>query len=101
MSRPMNGSAGRMVDWELVSRVGSRHHPRPKMILRSQLLDQAGFPHAFPSRDATDDALLGALGASAVIQVKQVHGARAVRADGAEGQEADAIVGQGAGVAVG
>jgi polyphenol oxidase len=70
-------------------------------LLRSQLLDKAGFAHAFPTRDACDGELLSALGALAVIQVKQVHGARALRAAEAEGQEADALVAGGAGMAVG
>ncbi len=70
-------------------------------ILTSNLLVHAGFLHAFPERDASDAELLAALGVAHVIQVKQVHGARAVRAAEAEGQEADALVGEGAGVAVG
>ncbi len=68
-------------------------------ILRSPLLARAGFPHAFPTRDASDAELLAALGlgprragAGRIVQVKQVHGARAVRADEAAGQEADAVV---------
>ena len=63
-------------------------------ILRSSLLDTAGFRHAFPSRDVSDGELLAALGAARVVQVKQVHGARAVLATEAAGQEADALVGR-------
>jgi len=70
-------------------------------ILTSSLLQQAGFSHAFPTRDASDASLLAALGVQRVIQVKQVHGARVVVAGEAEGQEGDAIVGREPGVAVG
>jgi hypothetical protein len=84
-------------------------------LLRSDVLAGAGFLHAFPARDATDAELLAALGQPRIVQVKQVHGARAVLADEAAGQEADAVVGRlaagapgppgealrGAGVAVG
>jgi YfiH family protein len=70
-------------------------------ILASALLSRAGFSHAFPTREMTDAALLVALGTAAVIQVKQVHGARAVRAAEAARQEADALVAREAGVAVG
>jgi YfiH family protein len=70
-------------------------------ILTSTQLSQAGFLHAFPTRDASDASLLAALKAPRVIQVKQVHGARAVRAAEAEGQEGDAIVAVEPGVAVG
>lgn len=69
-------------------------------LLQSPLLARAGFPHAFPTRDAGDAELLRALGlgigigiaAARVVQVKQVHGARAVLADEAVGAEADALV---------
>jgi len=70
-------------------------------ILSSPLLAKAGFSHAFPARDASDASLLAALGVARVVQVKQVHGARAVLASEAEGQEGDAIVGLEPGVAVG
>jgi polyphenol oxidase len=70
-------------------------------ILTSSLLQQAGFSHAFPTRDEADATLLAALGVERVIQVKQVHGARVVLATEAEGQEGDAIVGREPGVAVG
>ncbi|HEX8793474.1 MAG TPA: polyphenol oxidase family protein [Polyangiaceae bacterium] len=39
-----------------------------------------------------DAELAAALGAAGIVQVKQVHGARAVLASEAEGQEADALV---------
>jgi polyphenol oxidase len=84
----------------VVSRLGSRHHPgRPVTLLRSSLLDHAGFLHAFPTRDTPDAALLDALGRAAIVQVKQVHGARAVLAGEAAGEEADALVASGSGVA--
>ncbi len=77
-------------------------------ILESALLRRAGFFHGFPTRDAADAALSGALGVARVIQVKQVHGARAVdaaeaasQAMGLGSQEADALVAREAGVAVG
>jgi len=57
------------------------------------LLDQAGFLHAFPTRQASEAELLNALGSPAVAQMRQVHGARAI--DASEGtEEADAIVGR-------
>jgi YfiH family protein len=85
---------------EVVSRVEAAVTPR---LLRSQLLSQAGFAHAFPMRDASDAELAEALGVDAIVQVKQVHGARAVEASQASGEEGDAIVARaGAGpVAVG
>jgi YfiH family protein len=73
-------------------------------LLTSDLLLQAGFLHAFPTRDTSDTAVLHALGRSAVIQVKQVHGARAVLASettGAAAVEGDAVVANTGGVAVG
>jgi len=70
-------------------------------ILTSALLAEAGFSHAFPTRDTADAALLGALGVPAVIQVKQVHGARAVVAGEAAGQEGDALVARAGDGAVG
>jgi len=70
-------------------------------ILTSATLAKAGFLHAFPTRDAPDGALLAALASPTVIQVKQVHGARAVLATEAAGQEGDALVARAGGVAVG
>jgi YfiH family protein len=54
-------------------------------ILRARVLADAGVLHGFPTRNAGEVA-------PRVIQVKQVHGARAVEATGAEGVEADALV---------
>jgi hypothetical protein len=72
------------------------------LVLQSRLLARAGFAHGFPLRSAPEAALLHALSAAAVVQVKQVHGARAVDADdAAAGVEADAIVGRRPSVAVG
>jgi copper oxidase (laccase) domain-containing protein len=76
----------------VVSRLGSGHHPRRVTLLASSLLAKARFPHAFPTRDTPDAALLGALRAAVVIQVKQVHSARALLARDAEGAEGDALV---------
>jgi hypothetical protein len=77
-------------------------------ILRASLLTKAGFCHAFPTRDTPDGALLAALGRAGealatptVIQVKQVHGARAVLAAEAAGQEGDALVARAGDGAVG
>ncbi len=67
------------------------------MLLRSELLATAGFSHAFPTRDTPDAALLEALGGGPIVQVKQVHGARAVLASEAKGAEGDAIVSRSAG----
>ncbi|MGD0680343.1 MAG: polyphenol oxidase family protein [Polyangiaceae bacterium] len=61
-------------------------------ILRSRLLEQAGFRHTFPERTVGDADLLAALDVGAITQVKQVHGARAVEAIEASGAEADALV---------
>lgn len=69
-------------------------------LLRSPLLARAGFPHAFPTRDAGDAELLAALGGGQILQVKQVHGSRAVPAEESAGQEADAIVARAVGRAV-
>jgi YfiH family protein len=71
------------------------------ILLTSPNLVQAGFLHAFPGRHTLDHALLDALGRPSVIQVKQVHGARAVLATEARGQEADAVVAREPGLAVG
>ena len=70
-------------------------------ILTSGLLAKAGFLHAFPTRDTSDEAILHALGSTTVIQVKQVHGARAMLASEATGVAADALVANAGGVAVG
>jgi YfiH family protein len=61
-------------------------------LLQSTLLERAGFPHAFPTRDAGDADLLNRLGCTQVVQVRQVHGAAAILADEAPGAEADAVV---------
>ena len=63
-------------------------------LVSSPVLAAAGFRHAFPTRYASDAELLAALGAGRILQVKQVHGARAVLASEAAGQEADALVGR-------
>ncbi len=68
------------------------------MLLRSHLLlglRGGGFLHAFPGRDTAEAELLGALEAAAIVQVKQVHGARVVEAGGAS-EEADAVIGRAA-----
>jgi YfiH family protein len=73
-------------------------------LLTSDLLSKAGFLHAFPTRDTSEVALLQSLGRSVVVQVKQVHGAGAVfssEATGAVGVEADAVVANASGVALG
>src|SRR5579884_1233378 len=64
----------------------------PMALLRSTLLDRARVPHAFPERDVGDADLFAALGASGVIRVKQVHGARVVDAREPPGAEGDALV---------
>ena len=61
-------------------------------LLRSPLLERAGFPHAFPTRDVGDAELAAAVRGGRIVQVKQVHGARAVPAAESAGQEADALV---------
>ncbi len=70
-------------------------------ILTSALLAKHRFCHAFPTRETPDTVLLAALASSTVIQVKQVHGARAVLAAEAAGQEGDALVARAADGAVG
>jgi YfiH family protein len=70
-------------------------------ILTSATLAKAGFLHAFPTRDTPDATLLEALATGTVIQVKQVHGAKAVLAAEAAGQEADALVARAGDGAVG
>jgi YfiH family protein len=81
-------------------------------ILRGERLFRSGFRNGFPERQTGDAELLAAMGVRRVIQVKQVHGARAVEAaeappglvfgaEGPERQEADAVVVMEAGVAVG
>ena len=64
-------------------------------MLRSALLEDAGFRHAFAERSEDADAIARTLGVSRVIQVKQVHGGRAIDASEAietNQQEADAVV---------
>jgi polyphenol oxidase len=70
-------------------------------LLRSRLLETAGLRHAFPERIATDAELALELGlphATAIVQVKQVHGADAIEAPDAatatSGTGADALVGR-------
>jgi polyphenol oxidase len=70
-------------------------------ILTSAVLAKAGFSHGFPTRATPDGALLAVLTGPTVIQVKQVHGARAVLAVEARGQEADALVARAGGRAIG
>jgi YfiH family protein len=65
------------------------------LVLRSARLTEAGFEHAFPLRESTDGDLLRALAVDVIVQVKQVHGARAVAADDVADAEADAIVARG------
>jgi polyphenol oxidase len=65
------------------------------MGMRSALLEDAGFRHAFAERSEDADAIARTLGVSRVIQVKQVHGGRAIDASDAietNQQEADAVV---------
>jgi YfiH family protein len=65
------------------------------VILRSTLLQDAGFDHGFAERSADAQDVARALQVSRVIQVKQVHGSRTLEASEALGeQEADAIVGR-------
>jgi YfiH family protein len=101
MSRPMNGSCGRMgyrVEWYHDS-VGGIIAAVP--LLRSSLLETAGLRHAFPERTATDAELTLELGLphpTAIAQVKQVHGGDAIEAADAAaasaGAGADALVGR-------
>ena len=70
-------------------------------ILTSASLTKAGFFHGFPTRDAPDASLVATLASPTVIQVKQVHGARAVLAAEAAGQEGDALVARAGDGAVG
>jgi YfiH family protein len=74
------------------------------VILRSALLEAAGFRHGFAERTSEQNAIEYALGVSRVIQVKQVHGNRAVESSDATETgpdvEADAIVGRAWGDAV-
>jgi YfiH family protein len=62
------------------------------MLLCSTLLAEEGFAHGFPTRGTVDAELRAHLGTAAVVQVKQVHGARCVEANAPPGTEADAIV---------
>jgi polyphenol oxidase len=65
-------------------------------ILRSALLEDAGFRHGFAERSEGPDSIARTLGVSRVIQVKQVHGGRTIDASEVNGTnpdaEADAIV---------
>src|ERR1700722_1529819 len=101
MSRPMNGSCGRM-GMAVVSRLAGRLHPSPgSMLLRAAIVGSAGFSHAFPTRDTADAELLAAVGGVPIAQIKQVHGARAVLATDAKGAEGDALVARAGGGPVG
>jgi len=65
------------------------------VILRSALLEDAGFRHGFAERTADAEAIAASLGVSRVIQVKQVHGSRTLEATAAGPEaEADAVVGR-------
>jgi YfiH family protein len=66
-------------------------------VLRAKGLLEAGFAHAFPTRDTLDGDLLDGLGGGVmrVVQVRQVHGACVVEAAEANEKEADAIVARG------
>jgi polyphenol oxidase len=67
-------------------------------LLRSRVLGSVGVLHAFPERDASDEELVVALGltaATAIAQVKQVHGGDVIEAAGSTGREADGLVGRG------
>src|ERR1700691_1536932 len=93
MSRPMNGSCGRMgSNGSGITTRGAASSVAGQMLLRSESLSSAGFLHGFPTRDTPDEALLEALRARPILQVKQVHGARAVLATAATGAEGDALV---------
>ncbi len=61
-------------------------------ILRSALLHEAGFAHAIPEMGVTAADLAAAVGVLRIVEVRQVHGCRAVSAQSATGEEADAIV---------
>jgi len=62
------------------------------MLLHSNLLAEQRFAHAFPTRSATEADLEAHFSSAAIVQVKQVHGGRAVEAAEASGCEADAVV---------
>jgi len=70
-------------------------------VLKSSILADAGFAHAFPIRETEDAELFRALSVDAIVQVRQVHGSRAIAASEAAGAEGDAIVGRGRRIAVG
>jgi YfiH family protein len=61
-------------------------------ILRSALLQEAGFAHAFPEVGVTDAELVVACGVARIVQVKQVHGSETVLGSAPRNAEADAIV---------
>ncbi|MGH7281307.1 MAG: peptidoglycan editing factor PgeF [Polyangiaceae bacterium] len=66
------------------------------IVLSTTLLQSAGFPHAFSTRDATFEQIARALGVGPehVRRVKQVHSARVIVAgnEPTESTEADALV---------
>ena len=64
------------------------------MPLYSKLASGEGFVHAFSTRGESDADMVRIVGAP-VVQVQQVHGARAVEVDAAVGAEADAVVARG------
>ncbi len=61
-------------------------------ILRSSLLERAGFVHGFPEAGVSDAELAAALGAFEILSTKQVHGADVALAAEAASARADAIV---------
>lgn len=70
------------------------------MLLRSHLLSERGFVHAFPTRRAKEADLYDLLGTEHIVQVKQVHGGRVEEAHAALGAEADAVIGRAGSVPV-
>src|ERR1700730_3802683 len=100
MSRPMNGSCGRMGShakwyhewaenpWGFCWRTSFSPPLRAAMLLYSKLLAAQGFAHAFPTRDIRDADLYAFLGTDRVVQVKQVHGGRVVGANAPHETEA-------------
>jgi YfiH family protein len=69
------------------------------MLLRSALLQETGFLHAFPTRDTSDASLLEALGVARIAQARQVHGVGVATAaeEAGAAPEADALVARAAG----
>ncbi len=88
----MNGSCGGM-EFD-----GSGTTPQvapscPLVVLRSALLEEAGFRHAFAERSSSPEAIAHALGVHHVVQVKQVHGNRILEASEVDAvAEGDALV---------